>query len=151
MSRRALGFIARAICVNATSQTSPDTNRSGCLAAESRAPSEPRRLSPAPVCSLTSVWGLPDRQSCPRYLRRLPLRWWSPPVVRFRIWRGSRKRGVPPERTRLPTTPRAASTYRTGFSGSGSISHLNKQCWRWRRVNGAKKKLSIRQRDTSAR
>ena len=76
---------------------------------------------------------------------------WSPPVVRIRVGRESQKRGAPLERTLLPRSPRDASTYRTGFLGSGSVSHLNKQCRRWRRVNGVKKKLSIRQSDTSTR
>lgn len=80
-----------------------------------------------------------------------PLRWWSLAVVRIRIRRGSWKHSPPLRRTPLPRTPREASTYRTGFLGFGSVSHLNKQCRRWRRVNGVKKKLSIRQRDTSTR
>lgn len=74
------------------------------------------------------------------------MRWWSLPVVRIRVGRSIRKRGTPPERTRLPRSPSDNSTYRTGFFGFGSVSHLNKQSRRWRRVNGVKKKLSIRER-----
>lgn len=80
-----------------------------------------------------------------------PVWWWSLPVVRIRVGRAIRKRGARLERTRLPTSPSDASTYRTGFLGFGSVSHLNKQSRRWRRVNGVKKKLSIRERVTSTR
>lgn len=60
----------------------------------------------------------------------------------------ARSAALRPIELKYPEATATAPTYRTGFLGFGSVSHLNKQWRRWRRVNGVKKKLSTRpQRD----
>lgn len=119
---------------------------------------EPRPLPPLspPVWSLRSAGRQPDRQRLsPTPLSTPP----SPPPAMAESacspYPGCEQAAPNGElgarELAYPEPPAKASTYRTGFLSFGSVSHLNKQCRRWRRVNGVKKKLANRQREASTR